>query len=341
VYWFRLEKRNIVTEKRGIPDKINPIELGDKTGKYKWLDYFKLRRKFRSVVQEIQPDLIHAGPIQHVAFLPALIGYHPLLTMSWGFDLLQDAERDFVWKWVTRFVLKNTDVLLTDCETVQKKAIDFGYANKKKVIFPWGVDLNLFNPARRPFLRRQVGYEDDLLIVHTRSWETRYGVDVALKGFALALQENPHLRMFMLSDGSQRPWVEKFIDKNGLKENILLCGYKENRRLADYYQAADIFLSASHIDGSSVALMEALACGCPALVSDIPSNKEWIEEGIQGWLFKDGDARDLAKKLLDVSSQHSQFSKIRINARKKAERKADWSKNFSKLLQAYDLAIRD
>ena len=55
------------------------------------------------------------------------------------------------------------------------------------------------------------------------------------------------------------------------------------------YRAADLYLSASHSDGSSVSLMEALGCGLPVLVSDIPGNREWVTDGEQGWLFPDGD----------------------------------------------------
>ena len=61
---------------------------------------------------------------------------------------------------------------------------------------------------------------------------------------------------------------------------------------------ADLYISPSHVDGSSVSLMEALACGLPCLVSDIPANQEWVREGENGWLFPDGDDERLAGKIL-------------------------------------------
>jgi glycosyltransferase involved in cell wall biosynthesis len=66
---------------------------------------------------------------------------------------------------------------------------------------------------------------------------------------------------------------------------------------------ADLYISPSHVDGSSVSLMEALACGLPALVSDIPANQEWVSEGVNGWLFPDGNADILAEKILAVIAQ--------------------------------------
>ena len=61
---------------------------------------------------------------------------------------------------------------------------------------------------------------------------------------------------------------------------------------------ADLYISASHVDGSSVSLMEALACGLPCVVSDIPANKEWVTDGVNGWIFPDGDVDALAEIIL-------------------------------------------
>jgi hypothetical protein len=47
----------------------------------------------KKVLRSVKPDLVHAGPIQRAAFLTALAGFRPLVSMSWGYDLLVDAER--------------------------------------------------------------------------------------------------------------------------------------------------------------------------------------------------------------------------------------------------------
>ncbi|MCJ7518124.1 MAG: glycosyltransferase, partial [Anaerolineaceae bacterium] len=91
-----------------------------------------------------------------------------------------------------------------------------------------------------------------------------------------------------------------------------------------------------HIDGSSVALMESMACGCPALVSDIPANLEWINDGIEGWVFKDNDSDNLAKKIIHISQNRDEKFSCGKQARVKAESNADWQKNFAKLLDTYD-----
>ena len=100
---------------------------------------------------------------------------------------------------------------------------------------------------------------------------------------------------------------------------------------------ADLYVSSSHVDGSSVSLMEALACGLPCLVSDIPANKEWIFEGQNGWLFQDGNSEALAAKILAAIENRKSLPEIGHNARIVAEERADWKKNSQKLLQAYQI----
>jgi glycosyltransferase involved in cell wall biosynthesis len=91
------------------------------------------------------------------------------------------------------------------------------------------------------------------------------------------------------------------------------------------------------VDGSSVSLMEALACGLPCLVSDIPANQEWVTEGQNGWLFPDGNVDALAAKILAAMEQRKSLPEIGHNARAVAEERADWQKNFQKLIQTYQI----
>jgi glycosyltransferase involved in cell wall biosynthesis len=87
--------------------------------------------------------------------------------------------------------------------------------------------------------------------------------------------------------------------------------------------------------------MEALACGTPALVSDIPSNQEWVQPGKQGWLFPDGDLIALAQGMLKIPDLSNKVTSMSVQARILAEERADWKKNFEILLEAYRLVSRE
>jgi L-malate glycosyltransferase len=337
IHWFRLSGANNVQEQRDLPPEIHFVDWEEQRSKITWMDYFQLKKKFNNVVKKIKPDLIHAGPIQTVALLPVLVGFHPLISMSWGFDMLEDANRNWFWKAITRYVLGKSDWLFADCHTVKKMAVKFDFPKENITVFPWGVDLDHFSIGNRLEVRQKLGLKDDFIIIHTRSWEPRYGVDVALRGFQKAARSNPFLKMIMIGGGSQQSDIKKFIEQHDLSKQVIFYGYQNNEDLASFYQAADMYLSASHVDGSSVALMESMACGCPGLVSDIPSNLEWITAGVEGRTFKDGDADDLANKIGIAVQHRDDFAYLGSAARRKTEEKANWDRNVEKFVAAYQV----
>jgi glycosyltransferase involved in cell wall biosynthesis len=81
-----------------------------------------------------------------------------------------------------------------------------------------------------------------------------------------------------------------------------------------------------------------LACGIPALVSDIPGNREWVQSGKQGWLFPARDEFALAKAIL-VAEKSDRLKTLERQARSLAEKKANWAKNKHLLFQAYEIAL--
>jgi len=337
LHWLRLHK-NQTSELRPLSSSIKTQAWLTKKDHLIFLDYVFLANKFRKMVREVKPDLIHAGPIQRVAFLPAYVGFHPLVSMSWGSDLLWDAKRNAYTHWVTRFTMRHTDVLIGDCQAVKRKAEQFGFPGERMVLFPWGIDLKQYYPGDKEKLKKELGWQDHFVFLSTRAWERIYGVDVILKAFQQAHQQMPEACLKLVGGGSQESAFREYVSSSQLGNKVEFLGRVPYDHLPRFYQAADVFISASHSDGSSVSLMESLACGCPALVSDIPSNQEWIRHNQQGWIFLDNQSDDLASKMIDAYTLRHDLQKYQRNARKIAEEKADWMRNSLGLPKAYSLA---
>jgi glycosyltransferase involved in cell wall biosynthesis len=166
-------------------------------------------------------------------------------------------------------------------------------------------------------------------------------VDIIAKAFVKAAAQDARLRLLMLGSGSQSGLLREIFNRGGVLHRVHLPGQVSQSDLPRYYHLADLYLSASHVDGSSVSLMEALACGIPALVSDIPGNREWIEPGVNGWLFKDGGVDDLAGNILWLIDQRQELTRISAAARQVAEERADWEQNFPILLKAYKAVLSE
>jgi glycosyltransferase involved in cell wall biosynthesis len=340
VHFLRLEQRGLQLEDRPIPPGVRQVSWAGGRKPARLIDGARLLLSLRKVIREVKPDLIHAGPIQTAGLLAALSGFRPLVSMSWAYDLLFDADKNRLYRWATKTTLKRTDVLVADCETVAQLAVGHSFPRERIVTFPWGLDLAQFSPGTDDGLRERRGWQENFILLHTRSWEPLYGVDVFIKAFIQAARQRPELRLFLLGNGSQAGTLRQMLMQAGMLDRVHFGGQVRQADLPRYYRAADLYVSASHSDGSSLSLMEALACGTPALVSDIPGNREWIEPGVAGWLFKDGDADALAQGILQAVNQGKNLKTTGQNARKLAEERADWPKNVEKLLEGYEMAIK-
>lgn len=334
VFYLKLEANKRQTEDRPVPENIQQILWAGGQHEFRWRDVPHLTFDLRRLTQEIKPALIHAGPIQTCAFLTALSGFRPILTMSWGYDLVMDADKNAWMKWVTRYTLKRSAFFVSDADVSRNKAIEFGMIPAKTMIFPWGTDIEHFTPKNV-----QPSNPKPFTLFCSRTWEPIYGVDVLAKAFVEVASKNPNVHLILLGGGSQGHKIRQILMNGGVMDQVHFGGHVSQADLPRWYHMADLYISPSHVDGSSVTLMEALASGLPCLVSDIPGNKEWIEDGVNGWLFRDGDADDLAAKILSAIHHRQSFKKIGEAARKTAEEKADWKKNFGKLLEAYNRVV--
>ena len=356
VHFLRLAMPERQTEDRAVPAEVEQLAWAGGTHAFHWRDVPKLVRDLRRVIRDAQPDLIHAGPIQTCAFLAILSGFKPVLTMSWGFDLMQDADRDPWWRWVTRYTLRRSAFFVSDARVTRAKAVSLGMRADRTAVFPWGVDLQHFSPGesarskprrapRRGALKRRGATarrarEEPFLVFCNRSWEPRYGVDVLARAFVQAARQHRGLSLVLLGAGSQVNSIRQVLLEGGQMDRVQFGGHLTWEQLPRWYQRADLFVSPSHVDGSSVSLMEALACGTPVLVSDIPANKEWVRDNVNGWLFRDGDVADLAERILWISNHRSALRRISASARKVAEARADWKRNFQVLLRCYEKAVK-
>jgi glycosyltransferase involved in cell wall biosynthesis len=338
VYFLRLEKGLHMLEDRPLPSEIEQVEWMGGKHRVRLFDQWHLLGDLRRVIRQVKPDLIQAGPIQRSAFLSALTGFHPLVSVSWGYDLLHDARINPFWGWATRYTLHRSAAMVGDCNTIRQLAISYGLPGDRIITFPWGVDINHFNLSNN-FQSSERSNVQTFNLLSTRGFEPIYGVDVIGRAFVIAAKRRPELRLTLLGSGSQEAAIRQIFLVGGAYDRVQFKGKIPYDELPVYYQNADLYLSASHSDGSSISLLEAFACGKPAIVSDIPGNREWVSPGENGWLFPDGDADALAEAILGAADQRKFLPEMGRNARILAEARADWDKNFPILEKAYAIAL--
>jgi glycosyltransferase involved in cell wall biosynthesis len=374
VYFLRLEGSENILENRPLPSGIEAVEWAGGKAPARLRDGLRLRNDLKRVIHQVKPDLVHAGPVQRSAFLVAMAGFHPLVSMSWGYDLLHDASLNPAWRWATRYTLQHSDAFVGDCNTIRSLARTFGMPDERIVTFPWGIDLEHFNvrastpsqvdtveQVNASFLASthdktfegwharkhmpenvatvQRANVSTFNLLSTRSWEPIYGIDVIARAFSLAMRKRPELHLTLLGGGSQYAQIRQLLLVGGSFSRVDFPGQVSYSQLPGYYQQTDLYISASHSDGTSISLLEAFATGTPAIVPDIPGNREWVIPGENGWLFPDGDVEALASSIIYAVDRRHDLPGMGRRARLLAEQRADWRVNFSMLEKAYEIAL--
>jgi len=121
------------------------------------------------------------------------------------------------------------------------------------------------NPLNSQALSQSVSFEEPTLITVTRLVEQK-GVDVLLKAAAVAFKKVPNWQLAIIGDGTLRHKLQALAHKLGIAARVNWYGHVDNP--ISYLKAADAFILTSRFEGSPNALLEAMACGLPPIVSD-------------------------------------------------------------------------
>jgi glycosyltransferase involved in cell wall biosynthesis len=120
-----------------------------------------------------------------------------------------------------------------------------------------------------------------------------------IAGFEKYLLINPDAKLYMIFQSDDLlPEIEKRLsENNALQKAVVLKGLVPNDQISPWYSAADFYISGSHSEGGSIALLEAIACGCIPIVTAIPSSLAATDYGKYGFHFIAGNVEDLYEQL--------------------------------------------
>lgn len=318
-------------DQRPPPDSVETLkwtsELNEPMRSEDWIDR---EQRLRGILADRAPDVVIAGPVQSGAYLAALAGAAPLVTVSWGTDMLVDADRNAQLRTATRYTLDRSDAVFGDCRAVREAVKRHAALPDESIVtFPWGIDLERFTPGQPSLpIRSGLGWESNEVFISTRTWEPVYAIDVLLAAFALLREEKPTARLLLLGDGSRQEEIRAQIRDLALDDFIHAPGRVSHDVLPDYFRSANAYVSSALSDGTSVSLLEAMGSGLPVVVSDSYGNLEWVEPGTNGELARPGDPESLAEAMLAVVASAGRAGRMSRANVEVARTRADWSRNF-------------
>jgi glycosyltransferase involved in cell wall biosynthesis len=162
-------------------------------------------------------------------------------------------------------------------------------------VVPNIVNLERFSPSHRTASSGM-----DWHIVIARNLEPIYGIDIAIRAFAIIRQQVPGARMSIAGSGPELQRLSRLVTELGLNEAVHFTGRLENERMAELYRDADLMLNSSLVDNMPISLLEALASGLPIVSTDAGGIPHLVEHGRTALLVPIGDATAMAEAAIRV-----------------------------------------
>ena len=237
-------------------------------------EYIRAYKRFRNILNDLKPDILHAGWIYSTGLMAAVSRYKPFLLMPWGSDILILPNKSVFFKKLSQYVIKRADMVTCDAQIVKQKIIKLAnYPEERIIVFPWGIDLSLFcySEELRISTRKELGWEDKKIVIMDRYFEPIYGIEYFLNALPKVVNEIPEVRILLIGSGSLEKNFRKKINDLNISKNVIFLGKIPNQELPKYLNASDLYVSSSLSDGSSLSLLEAMACALPVVVTDVPA----------------------------------------------------------------------
>lgn len=247
----------------------------------------------RRAIRELKPDLVNAHYAGGYGLVGALSGYHPLVVSTWGSDVLMVPREKPLMKIIIRACLHRADLVTSVAAHMSASIRAMGFTGELFTV-PFGADTSVFHP-RNDDVREA---ESSPLIVSTRHLEPIYNVSLLVEAMPEIVAAVPSAMAVIVGDGTLRERLERRTRELGVERNVSFTGRLTEAGIAQYLSKATIFVSTSLSDGNNISLNEAMACGAFPVVTDIPANREWIENGRNGYLVSIQDPHDLAARIL-------------------------------------------
>jgi len=167
-------------------------------------------------------------------------------------------------------------------------------AHRQIVPTPTLVDERIFH------LERDRDQQPGPLLVSCGRLNLVKGWDLVFDAFLQVRNARPSARLMFVGDGEDRPKLEAAIRSAGVGDAVQITGFLSPREVARILNSADLFLLGSHREGWPTALVEAEACGLPAVSTDVSGASSLIEEGRNGYLVRGRDPAAFADRIIDA-----------------------------------------
>lgn len=244
-------------------------------------------------IRRLDPDVIHAS-LFHANLAARLVGRldrtRPIITSTVTVEIERPTHR-----WLETLTIGLSDVHVANSQAVARHLIDeLGFPGEKVRVISNAIDLHAVAQAAVLNRDREGIPPDAKLVVWAGRMDPIKRLDDLLYVFQ-KVRRRVDARLVLLGDGPERRRIEQQIRRLHLESDVRIAGWRQD--VLSWFKAADAFLFTSRTEGSPNAVLEATACHCPIVATEIPAIREIVDATQWGSLAPPGDIERLAALL--------------------------------------------
>jgi len=273
------------------------------------LNFPRLFSRLKRLLKDISPDIIHAHQVYPYGFWGALYNFHPFVVTPIGSDVVILANKYYIYGKITEFVLKKADLVTGDSLVLKENCKKFGLKEGYQLIQN-GVDLNRFSfegDGRSSKIREKHGVDETApLIFYARGFTPLYNVDKIIKAIPLVLKKIPDCKFIMAHHfGEMEKGLKKMVHNLKLNNSVIFTGLIQHEEMPFYFKASNLFISVPSSDNSPSSVYEAMACGIPTIISDLPWAKYAMKHRYNTFIINEVSPRTISDAVIQLLTDNA------------------------------------
>lgn len=254
------------------------------------------RRALRALLGDLRPDVLHAHYLSRYGWQARLSGFHPYVVTPWGSDLFVTPRRSLRARIWARWTLRGADLVTVVSEQMERAVLAAGARPDRVQRILFGVDTERFAPGAAD--AGTAGVEPGQRVVFSpRAMRPLYRHDTIVQALAMLPEDVRLVMSGRAADPAYRRQIEAQASSLDLTDRIRIIDKIDDDQLLHLYRMASAVTSVPESDGLPSTVLEAMACGVPVVVSDLPGLRELIAPVAPDLIVSLGDPTLLAAAL--------------------------------------------
>jgi glycosyltransferase involved in cell wall biosynthesis len=312
---------------------------------------FRLAKKAKTIIEKLQPDLVHCLRLPIEGYIGGLVGYQPLVLTTWGNDMVYFSQKYPICRWLTRKAMSQASLYFADSLRDKYIAETYGFSCSNptlEVPVTGGLKLKEFpmyqkGSSIRQAAKRKLGINPKTnLLVSLRGFKFFYvNTEALIKAIPKIIKVFPDTVFVLKGDMQLDAYykMKRLAEELGVENNIRFTDKLSPEEVADYLLASDIMVSITLYDGCPISLLEGMAYGTIPVMSNHSPIQEWISDGWNGYLINPVNPSQIAETIIRALKNKARFSLMRRRNWDILKQRADYYNNMVLAEQLYQRIV--